>query len=57
MQVQSTWFPMIDRNPQKSVANIFLAQPSDFTAASQRIYRSGARTSYMAMPVVGAAPR
>ena len=34
--------------------NIFLAQPSDFTAATQRIYRSGARTSHIDMPVVGA---
>ena len=30
VQVQSTWFPVIDRNPQKFVPNIFLAQPSDF---------------------------
>ena len=57
VQVQSTWFPVIDRNPQKFVPNIFLAQPSDFTAATQRIYRSGGRASHIALPVAGAAPR
>jgi hypothetical protein len=40
VQVQSTWFPLIDRNPQKYVDNIFLADPNDFTKAMQRVYRS-----------------
>ena len=40
VQVQSSWFPLYDRNPQKFVPNIFLAQESDFQPASQRIYRS-----------------
>lgn len=40
VQVQSTWFPLYDRNPQKFVGNIFLARESDFQTASQRIYRS-----------------
>jgi len=40
VQVQSTWFPLIDRNPQKFVPNIFLAAPDDFQKATQRIYRS-----------------
>jgi putative CocE/NonD family hydrolase len=53
VQVQSTWFPVIDRNPQRFVANIFLAAASDFQRATQRVYRSGARASYIAMPVVG----
>ncbi len=57
VQVQSTWFPVIDRNPQKFVPNIFLAQASDFIAATQRIYRSGARASHIALPVAGTAPR
>jgi putative CocE/NonD family hydrolase len=57
VQVQSTWFPVIDRNPQKFVPNIFLAQAADFVAATQRIYRSGARASHIALPVAGAAPR
>jgi uncharacterized protein len=40
VQVQSTWFPIIDRNPQKFVPNIFEAKESDFQTATQRIYRS-----------------
>jgi len=40
VQVQSTWFPLYDRNPQKFVPNIFEAKAGDFQAATQRIYRS-----------------
>jgi uncharacterized protein len=40
VQVQSTWFPLYDRNPQKFVPNIFEAKESDFQVATQRIYRS-----------------
>jgi putative CocE/NonD family hydrolase len=40
VQVQSTWFPIIDRNPQKFVPNIFEAKESDYQKATQRIYRS-----------------
>jgi putative CocE/NonD family hydrolase len=39
-QVQSTWFPLVDRNPQKFVENIYLADDKDFTKATQRVYRS-----------------
>ena len=52
VQVQSTWFPVIDRNPQKFVPNIFLAKESDFTPATQRIYRSGRQASYISVPVM-----
>ena len=52
VQVQSSWFPLIDRNPQKFVANIFNAKDSDFQKATQRVYRSGANASYIAVPVV-----
>jgi putative CocE/NonD family hydrolase len=52
VQVQSTWFPLIDRNPQKFVPNIFKATESDFQKATQRVFRSGANASYVAMPVV-----
>jgi len=38
--VQSTWFPLYDRNPQKFVPNIFKAQESDYQKATQTIYRS-----------------
>jgi hypothetical protein len=40
VQVQSTWFPVIDRNPQKYVPNIFEAKDEDFQKATQRIYRT-----------------
>jgi putative CocE/NonD family hydrolase len=40
VQIQSTWFPLVDRNPQKYVDNIFLADAKDFTRATQRVYRS-----------------
>ncbi len=40
VQVQSTWFPLIDRNPQKFVPNIFAAEDSDYQKATERIYRS-----------------
>jgi hypothetical protein len=52
VQVQSTWFPLIDRNPQKFVPNIFLAEPGDFQKATQRIYRSAQYPSNVALPVV-----
>lgn len=38
VQVQSTWFPLVDRNPQRYVKNVFLARPEDFVKATQRIY-------------------
>jgi putative CocE/NonD family hydrolase len=40
VQVQSTWFPLYDRNPQQFVPNIFKAKPADYRKAEQRIYRS-----------------
>lgn len=52
VQVQSTWFPLIDRNPQTFVPNIFEAKESDFRPATQRIYRSRAFPSKIVLPVV-----
>jgi putative CocE/NonD family hydrolase len=40
IQVQSTWFPLVDRNPQKFVPNIYFAKPEDFQKATHRIFRS-----------------
>jgi putative CocE/NonD family hydrolase len=40
VQIQSTWFPLVDRNPQKYVPNIHFAKPEDFQKATHRIYRS-----------------
>ena len=49
VQVSSTWFPLIDRNPQKYVANIFEARDADFQAARQRVYRSPKFASHVAL--------
>ena len=51
VQVQSTWFPLIDRNPQTFVPNIYQAVQSDFHATTQSIYRSQAHASYLSLPV------
>lgn len=47
VQVQSTWFPFVDRNPQKFVANIFDADETDFIKATHRIHRSTAHPSHI----------
>ena len=52
VQVQSTWFPLIDRNPQTFVANIFEARDQDYRAATQRIFRSARYPSHLAVSVV-----
>jgi len=52
VQVQSSWFPLYDRNPQTFVANIFWAKPSDYKKATQRIYHSPDRASFIDLPVV-----
>jgi hypothetical protein len=54
VQVQSTWFPAYDRNPQTFVPNIFDAADADFRAATHRVYRSGRYPSYIDLPVLGA---
>jgi putative CocE/NonD family hydrolase len=54
VQVQSTWFPIIDRNPQTFVPNIFQATESDFKAATHRVYRSSEHRSRVDVPVVRA---
>jgi len=52
VQVQSTWFPIIDRNPQKFAPNIFEARDADFVKATQRIYRSKQYPSSVEISVV-----
>jgi putative CocE/NonD family hydrolase len=52
IQVQSTWFPVIDRNPQKYVPNIFEAKDSDFIKAEQRIYFTAQYPTYVELPVM-----
>ena len=43
VQVQSSWFPLYDRNPQTFVPNIFFAKPADYVKATQRIYHARMR--------------
>ena len=52
VQVQSSWFPLIDRNPQTYVPNIFMAKDSDFRAATQKVFRSPQQASFISLPVV-----
>ena len=52
VQVQSTWFPVIDRNPQTFVENIYKATEADYKPAAQRIYRSSRFPSHVTLPVV-----
>ena len=52
VQVQSTWFPLIDRNPQKFVQNIYKATDAEYQAATQRVYRSAQFPSHIILPVM-----
>lgn len=54
VQVQSTWFPLYDRNPQTFVPNIFFAKPADYVKATQRIYHAAGAASFIDLPVVSA---
>ncbi|WBS05470.1 CocE/NonD family hydrolase [Pseudoduganella sp. SL102] len=55
VQIQSSWFPLYDRNPQRFVPNIFHAQPGDYMKATQRIWHTPALPSAIELPVVPAA--
>ncbi len=52
VQVQSSWFPLYDRNPQTFVPNIFWAKPGDFQKATQRVYHAPDHASFVELPVV-----
>jgi len=52
VQVQSSWFPLYDRNPQTFVPNIFWAKPGDYQKATQRIYHASGQASTIELPVV-----
>ncbi|MGB3860763.1 MAG: CocE/NonD family hydrolase [Candidatus Aminicenantaceae bacterium] len=51
VQVQSTWFPVIDRNPQKFV-DIYHAKESDFQKSTHRVYRSSAHSSHLKLRII-----
>ena len=52
VQIQSSWFPLYDRNPQTFVANIFWAKPADYRKALQRIYHAPGQASFIELPLV-----
>ncbi len=52
VQIQSSWFPLYDRNPQTFVRNIFFARPEDYRKAVQRIYHAPAQASFIELPLV-----
>jgi predicted acyl esterase len=54
VQVQSSWFPLYDRNPQSYVPNIFFAKPEDYVKATQRVYHATGAASFIDLPVVPA---
>jgi putative CocE/NonD family hydrolase len=56
VQVQSSWFPLYDRNPQTFVPNIFWAKPADYRKATQRVYHAAGHQTTIELPVVGSAP-
>ena len=51
VQIQSSWFPLYDRNPQTFVPNIFFAKPADYVAATQKVTIAGAAESYVELPI------
>ncbi|MEO5814335.1 MAG: CocE/NonD family hydrolase [Gemmatimonadaceae bacterium] len=56
VQVQSSWFPLIDRNPQTFVPNIFAAPDSVFKPATQKVYRAAGKATFIEVPVVRNSP-
>ena len=52
IQIQSSWFPLIDRNPQSYVPNIYLADEGDFKAANHRIYHSAEHPSRLELKLL-----
>jgi hypothetical protein len=56
VQVQSTWFPLYDRNPQTYVENIFVAPREAYQRATHRVHRSAAHPSSVTLPVAPLLP-
>ncbi len=52
VQVQSSWFPLYDRNPQTFVPSIFFAKPADFKSATQRVWHSPGHATFIDLPVI-----
>jgi predicted acyl esterase len=54
VQVQSSWFPLYDRNPQTFVPNIFFAKPEDYKKATERVYHAPGQASFIELPLIKA---
>lgn len=54
VQIQSSWFPLYDRNPQTFVPNIFWAKPGDYKKAVQRVYHAPGQQTFILLPLVTA---
>jgi hypothetical protein len=54
VQIQSSWFPLYDRNPQTYVDNIFFAKPGDYRKATERVFHSANEASFVELPLVSA---
>ncbi len=54
VQVQSSWFPLYDRNPQTFVSSIFDAKPEEYRKAVQRVFHAPGKESFVELPVVTA---
>ncbi len=52
VQIQSSWFPLYDRNPQTFVPSIFWAKPGDYKKATQRVYHAPDEASFIELPIV-----
>ncbi len=56
VQIQSSWFPLYDRNPQTFVPSIFFAKPADYQKATQRVYHAPGEEAYIDLPLVSGSP-
>jgi predicted acyl esterase len=54
VQVQASWFPLYDRNPQTYVDNIFFAKPADYKKVTIRVFDSGEGSSFIELPATKA---
>jgi predicted acyl esterase len=52
VQIQSTWFPLVARNPQKFMANYKQATDADFQKATERVYHGAANASNIVLPIL-----
>jgi predicted acyl esterase len=52
VQIQSSWFPLYDRNPQTFVPNILFAEPASYVKATHRIWRTAGQASALELPVI-----